>query len=232
MQNQYGGALREWRAKRRLSQLDLSLSAGVSSRHIAFLETGRARPSRAMVMQLGEALNVPRAERNRMLDAAGFRPAWTERHQDSGEMAPVMDAMRRIMDRHDPYPAFALDRHWRIVSANQSGAFVLSAFGLETGGSLLDAMMESGRAREMIENWPEVAAHMLTRLRTESAVFRRRRRAGPRRRAAGCRPGPCQAALCRRHASHHPGPLPARRPNLFGFLNHRPVWLSGGHRAR
>ena len=171
MQNQFGGALREWRARRRVSQLDLSLSAGVSSRHIAFLETGRARPSRAMVMRLGEALNVPRAERNRMLDAAGFRPAWTERRQDSSEMAPVMDAMRRIMDRHDPYPAFALDRHWRAVSANQSGAFVLSAFGLETGGSLLDAMMESGRAQEMIENWPEVAAHMLTRLRTESAHF-------------------------------------------------------------
>ncbi len=171
MQNQYGGALREWRAKRRLSQLDLSLTAGVSARHIAFLETGRARPSRAMVMQLGEALNVPRAERNRMLDAAGFRPTWTVRRPDSGEMAPVMDAMRRIMDRHDPYPAFALDRHWNAVSANQSGAFVLSAFGLTVGGSLLEAMLESGRARDLIENWQEVAAHLVTRLRTESAHF-------------------------------------------------------------
>jgi transcriptional regulator with XRE-family HTH domain len=75
MNNGYGGALREWRGKRKLSQLDLSLSANVSARHIAFLETGRARPSRAMVMQLSEALEVPRAERNRMLDAAGFRPA-------------------------------------------------------------------------------------------------------------------------------------------------------------
>jgi transcriptional regulator with XRE-family HTH domain len=169
MANAFGSALKEWRGRRRVSQLELSLSANVSARHIAFLETGRARPSRAMVMHLGEALDMPRTERNRMLDAAGFRPAWSARKLDSEGMEPVRRAIDRVIERHDPYPAFVIDRHWNIVTANQTGATVLAAFGLATGGSMLDAMLEPGRAAELIENWPEVCAHMIARLRTESA---------------------------------------------------------------
>jgi transcriptional regulator with XRE-family HTH domain len=165
----YGNALREWRGKRKLSQLDLSLCANVSARHIAFLETGRSRPSRAMVMHLGEALEVPRGERNRMLDAAGFRPAWVSRPLSAAELDPVRRAIARVTDRHDPYPALVVDRHWNIVSANRSGALVLAAFGVADGDSILSAMLEPGRAETMIENWPEVAAHTLARLRTESA---------------------------------------------------------------
>jgi transcriptional regulator with XRE-family HTH domain len=169
MNNGYGGALREWRGKRKLSQLDLSLSANVSARHIAFLETGRSRPSRAMVMQLSEALEVPRAERNRMLDAAGFRPAWLERPLSADDMEPVRRAIGRIIERHDPYPAFVIDRHWNIMTANRSGALLLSAFGIAIGDSMLTAILEPGHAESMIENWPEVAAMTLARLRTESA---------------------------------------------------------------
>jgi transcriptional regulator with XRE-family HTH domain len=169
MDNAFGTALKEWRRRRRISQLQLSLAANVSARHIAFLETGRARPSRAMVMHLGEALEVPRAERNRMLDSAGFRPAWSARRLDGEDMEPVRRAIARIIERHDPYPAFVIDRHWTVVTANRSGAMVLAAFGIGEGGSMLDAMLEPGRAAALIENWPEVAAHMIARLRTESA---------------------------------------------------------------
>ena len=169
MADAFGSALKEWRGRRRVSQLELSLAANVSARHIAFLETGRARPSRAMVMHLGEALDMPRAERNRMLDAAGFRPAFAARPLDSAEMNPVRRAIARVIERHDPYPAFVIDRHWRVVTANQTGAAVLGAFGLAAGGSMLDAMLEPGRAAAVIENWPEVCAHMIARLRTESA---------------------------------------------------------------
>lgn len=169
LHNGYGSALREWRGKRKLSQLELSLSADVSARHIAFLETGRSRPSRAMVMQLGEALDVPRAERNRMLDAAGFRPAWVSRPLSAEDLDPVRRAIARVIDRHDPYPALVVDRHWNIVTANKCGALVLAAFGVAGGDSILSAMLEPGRAESMIENWPEVAAHTLARLRTESA---------------------------------------------------------------
>jgi transcriptional regulator with XRE-family HTH domain len=169
MDNGFGAALKEWRGKRRISQLQLSLSANVSARHIAFLETGRARPSRSMVMHLGEALDVPRSERNRMLDSAGFRPAWSARALDVAEMEPVRLAIARIIERHDPYPAFVIDRHWIIVTANQSGAMVLTAFGIGVGGSMLEAMLDPGRAEALIDNWPEVAAHVFMRLRTESA---------------------------------------------------------------
>lgn len=165
----FGTVLKEWRGRRRFSQLDLALAANVSSRHLAFLETGRARPSRTMVMQLAEALDMPRGERNRLLDSAGFRPAWRERPSDAGDLDLVHAAIRHMIDRHDPYPAFVIDRHWRVVTANRSGHLVLSAFGLGNGDSMLEAMLESGRAASLIENWPEVAAHMLSRLRTESA---------------------------------------------------------------
>ncbi|MGL4490765.1 MAG: hypothetical protein ACRCU5_15105, partial [Rhizobiaceae bacterium] len=124
---------------------------------------------RAMVMQLGEALDVPRAERNRMLDAAGFRPAWAARELSSDDMAPVRLSIARLIERHDPYPALVIDRHWNIISTNQAGALVLAAFGVAIGDSILRTMLEPGRAASLIENWPEVAAHTLARLRTESA---------------------------------------------------------------
>lgn len=166
--NGFGAVLKEWRGKRRLSQMELGLTANVSARHIAFLETGRARPSRSMVMQLGEALAVPRAERNRLLDAAGFRAAWARRELDNGDMEPVRRAISHMIERHEPYPAFVIDRHWTIITANRPGFAILSAFDISAGGSLLDAMLEPGRAAAIIENWPEVAAHMVSRLRTES----------------------------------------------------------------
>lgn len=169
MEAGFGDVLKEWRGMRRMSQLDLGLAANVSARHISFLETGRARPSQPMVLQLAETLDIPRPERNRLLNAAGFRAAYASRALDDAEMAPVNAAIGRIVDRHDPYPAFVLDRHWRLVRANASGTMVMASFGIGEGDSMLDAMTEPGRGAAMIENWGEVAAHMVSRLRTESA---------------------------------------------------------------
>jgi transcriptional regulator with XRE-family HTH domain len=168
-ENPFGSALREWRARRRMSQLELGLAANVSARHVAFLETGRSRPSRNMAMQLGEALEMPRGERNRLLEAAGFRAPWSARPLDGEEMTPVRKAIARMTRNHDPWPAVVLDRHWRLLEANRSGGAVFSALGVAIGGSALDAFVHGERARAMIENWPEVARHLLQRLRTESA---------------------------------------------------------------
>src|SRR5919199_2265071 len=100
-----GALLRDWRRRRRLSQLDLALEAGVSARHLSFLETGRSKPSREMVLHLSEQLDVPLRDRNQLLLAAGFAPAYSERPLDAPDMAAVRDALDRILEGHEPYPA-------------------------------------------------------------------------------------------------------------------------------
>lgn len=161
--------LKTWRGQRRLSQLQLALEAGVSSRHIAFLETGRARPSRAMVLRLGEALDIPRADRNLMLHAAGFRAAYGRRSFDDEALAPVRRAISRMIRGHQPYPAFVFDRRWTILDANVSGQMMLSGFGLSEGDSFLRFLLRPGKGAELVENWDEVAAHLSSRFRLESA---------------------------------------------------------------
>lgn len=164
----FGRHLKDWRARRRISQLQLALVAEVSARHIAFLETGRAKPSRSMILRLGEALEMPRTERNRMLDAAGFRPAYVARAPDSAAMAPIRQAIAHMISRHAPYPAFVFDRHWRVLDANATGRSMLSLFGLQPGDSFIDFLLHPGRGEAMVENWGEVAAHLLSRFRLES----------------------------------------------------------------
>jgi transcriptional regulator with XRE-family HTH domain len=111
--------LRDWRQKRRWSQLDLALTSGVSQRHISFLESSRANPSRAMILQLSEALDVPLRERNQWLTAAGFAPLYRTRTLDDPQMAQVMGAVRMMLSAHEPYPALALDRAWNVLIANR-----------------------------------------------------------------------------------------------------------------
>lgn len=160
--------LRTWRGRRRMSQLQLALEADVSARHLAFLETGRAKPSRAMVLRLGEALDIPRTDRNLMLDAAGFRPAYGLRSFDSEAMAPVMKAIRHMIRGHTPYPAFVFDRHWTVLDSNDSGRAMLVGFGLATGDSFIEFLLSPGRGEALVENWGEVAAHLASRFRLES----------------------------------------------------------------
>lgn len=116
----FGTELHSWRTHRGLSQLDLALDAGVSSRHLSFLETGRARPSRAMVIRLMDTRTIPVRFRNRILAAAGFAPAYTERRFDEKEMAPVRRTLRLLLERHEPFPAYAMDGSWNIVDANRA----------------------------------------------------------------------------------------------------------------
>lgn len=169
METSFGALLKDWRGRRRVSQLDLSLTADVSARHIAFLETGRSKPSRDMVVQLSEALSIPRADRNMLLNAAGFAPAYRRRELSDKEMAHVEAAVSWTLERHDPFPAMAVDRHWRIVKANRCFSMLLEGIGLGPGDSLLEAAINSSAMREAVEDWPEVARHMSVRLRTESA---------------------------------------------------------------
>lgn len=171
MQNGFGAALKEWRGQRRMSQLALGLTANVSARHISFLETGRSRPSRLMVGMLCESLDLPHGARNALLTAAGFAPAYQRRDFDAEDMASIRSAVEWTLTRHDPYPAFALDRHWRIVTYNRSAGFLLGAVGLDEGDSLLDALLDPQRLGVVLENWRDVARHVAVRLRTESAHF-------------------------------------------------------------
>ena len=119
-----GELLRDWRTRRRLSQLDLAVGAGVSTRHLSCVETGRSRPSPELVLSLAEHLEVPLRERNALLLAAGYAPRYRESSLDDDAMAPVRSSIQRMLDAHDPFPALVVDRRWNLVMANAA------AFGL------------------------------------------------------------------------------------------------------
>ena len=115
-----GPLLREWRERRRLSQLELALDAGVSARHLSFVETGRSRPSPEMVLLLAEELEVPLRDRNQLLLAAGYAPVYGERRLDDPDMQPVREALDLVLRAHEPFPAVVIDRGWNMVAANRS----------------------------------------------------------------------------------------------------------------
>ncbi len=123
---QIGPLLRDWRQQRRLSQLDLALEAGISARHLSFVETARAKPSPEMVLHLAEELKVPLRERNRLLLAAGYAPLYEERSLDDPDMRSVQQAVQLVLDGHDPYPAIAVD-HGSALVAHNRGAELLMA---------------------------------------------------------------------------------------------------------
>lgn len=115
-----GEHLRSWRQRRRMSQLDLACDADISTRHVSFLETGRARPSRDMLLHLAERLEVPLRERNVLLVAAGFAPVFAERPLNDPALAAAREAVGLVLAAHEPYPAIAVDRHWTLVAANRA----------------------------------------------------------------------------------------------------------------
>jgi transcriptional regulator with XRE-family HTH domain len=121
-----GDLLRDWRQRRRLSQLDLSLEAEISTRHLSFLETGRSAPSRDMVLRLAERLEVPLRERNRLLTAAGYAPVFPERPLSDPALRGAREAIDLVLKGHEPYPALAIDRHWTLVAANGAVAPLLA----------------------------------------------------------------------------------------------------------
>ena len=113
-----GPLLREWRGRRRLTQLELALDAGVSARHLSFVETGRSKPGREMLLAVAEQLQIPFRERNQLLLAAGHAPAFPERPLADPELAPVREALDRILAAHEPYPGVIFDRAWNLVATN------------------------------------------------------------------------------------------------------------------
>src|ERR1700689_5957388 len=165
-----GGLLRQWRQRRRLSQLDLACEAGISTRHLSFVETGRAHPSREMVLHLSEQLDVPVRERNVLLVAAGYAPIFPERPLADPALAAARAAIDLVLERQKPYPAFALDRHWRIVASNAALPELYDGVAPDLLQPPVNAMRLSLHPRGLaprIANLAEWRAHLLCRLRRE-----------------------------------------------------------------
>jgi len=162
-----GTLLRDWRLRRRLSQLDLSLEAGVSARHLSFVETGRSRPSADMVLLLAERLEVPLRDRNQLLLAAGFAPVYGQHDLDAPEMGPVREALELVLRGHDPYPAVVVDRHWGMVAGNEAIALLTAGVApalLEPPVNVLRLSLHPDGMAPRIANLPQWRAHLLDRL--------------------------------------------------------------------
>ena len=167
-----GTLLQYWRRARNLSQLALALEAEVSPRHLCFLETGRAKPSREMILLLADTLAVPLRERNALLLAAGFAPMFHESTLDAPELAPVRTAIDAILTQQQPYPAVVMNRHWQIVRTNRAAA---TFFGLLLAGrtpagadNVLRLMFHPDGLRPAIENWEAVGQALIQRVHREA----------------------------------------------------------------
>ncbi|WP_033260879.1 helix-turn-helix domain-containing protein [Amycolatopsis vancoresmycina] len=162
-----GELLREWRDRRRISQLDLAISADISTRHLSFVETGRSKPSRDMVLRLGEHLDVPLRDRNRLLLAAGYAPAYTETALGDPELDAVRRAVRQLLAGHDPYPAAVVDRNWNLVDANAGVGLFVAGVAPELTTNVLRATLHPDGMAPHILNLGEWRAHLLGRLRRQ-----------------------------------------------------------------
>lgn len=168
-----GPLLRSWRQRRRLSQLDLANQAGVTSRHLSFVETGRSKPSREMVLHLAEHLDVPLRERNNMLIAAGYAPTFRETDLDDPGFQPVKDALDRVLAGHMPYPAIVVDRHWALVAANAAAGVLIEGIApelLEPPVNVLRVSLHPKGLAPRIVNIDEWTEHILGRLRRQVLV--------------------------------------------------------------
>ena len=167
-----GSLLREWRIARRISQLELALTAEISARHLSCLETGKAQPSREMVIRLADTLGVPLRERNTWLVAAGYAPFYPERQLAAPELAQVRHAIECILEQQEPYPAFVLNRHWDVVMVNRA-AMRISHYvmrGRESSHSnMLRQIFDPNDFRSTIANWEEIASELLRHLHNEVA---------------------------------------------------------------
>ena len=166
-----GHLLRSWRQRRRLTQLDLASSSQVSTKHLSFVETGRARPTREMILHLCESLDVPLRHRNELLLAGGFAPAFPEHGLTDAPMAAISDAVNRILDAHDPYPAVVVDRHWELVAANQAAGLLMEGSAghlLEPPANVLRLSLHPDGLAPRIVNLPAWRAHLLGRLERQA----------------------------------------------------------------
>ena len=168
-----GTLLRDWRLRRRLSQLDLAGDAELSTRHLSFVETGRAAPSREMVIRLANRLDVPLRERNRLLVAAGFAPMYGERGLDEPAMAAARQAIDLVLRGHEPYPALAVDRHWTLVSYNRAVPLLMAGADpalLQPPVNVLRLSLHPGGLAPRIVNLAAWRMHVLHRLQQQIAA--------------------------------------------------------------
>jgi transcriptional regulator with XRE-family HTH domain len=162
-----GRLLREWRGTRRMSQLELSAQAGVSARHLSFVETGRSRPTREMILRLAQELDVPLRSRNELLLAGGFAPAYGERALGGPQLATVLASLRDVLAGHEPYPAVLIDRHWTMIDANAATARLLADAAphlLEPPVNVLRLSLHPDGLAPRITNLAEWRTHVLHRL--------------------------------------------------------------------
>jgi transcriptional regulator with XRE-family HTH domain len=165
-----GDILRDWRQRRRLSQLELALEAGVSSRHISFMETGRAQPSRDMLLRLAKRLDIPLRERNTLLVAGGYAPVYAERPLDDPALAEAMRAVNLVLMGHEPYPAVAIDRHWHLVAANRTIAPLLAGVApplLTPPVNVLRVALHPEGLAPRTVNFAQWRGHLIDRLRAQ-----------------------------------------------------------------
>ncbi len=171
--NRAGALLRDWRRRRRLSQLDLALEAGISARHLSFVETGRAKPSATMLLRLADELEVPLRDRNQLLLAAGYAPRYGERSLADAELAPVREALGHVLTGHEPYPALAVDRGWNLIASNAALGPLLEGVSPDLLAPPVNVMRialhPDGMAPQVI-NLGEWRAHLLHRLERDIAL--------------------------------------------------------------
>jgi transcriptional regulator with XRE-family HTH domain len=174
----FGLLLKQWRSQRGFSQLDLAVVSQVSQRHISFLESGRAKPSREMVLQLADVLEIPLRQQNLMLTAAGFAPIHAETDLSASEMAPIRKALDFMLQQQEPYPAIVVDRYWNLLLTNNAATQLLAAFitpeQLQTHFyrdgkiNLMRAMFHPQGFRPFVVNWEDFSGHLLQRLHREA----------------------------------------------------------------
>jgi transcriptional regulator with XRE-family HTH domain len=168
-----GGLLRTWRARRRMSQLDLSSLADVSTRHLSYVETGRSSPSRELVLHLARHLDVPLREQNDLLIAAGYAPAFSRLDLDDPAMRPVVTALQTMLAGSEPNPTLVMDRHWNLVMANEAALAMTAGVAthlLEPQLNVIELTLHPDGLAPRITNLDEVAAHLIHRIRRQHAV--------------------------------------------------------------
>jgi transcriptional regulator with XRE-family HTH domain len=165
-----GDLLREWRQRRRISQLDLAGDAAISTRHLSFIETGRSTPSREVVLRLAEQLDVPLRARNALLTAAGYAPVFAERPLDDPALALARQAIDRLLVAHEPFPALAVDRHWTLVAGNRAATQLMTvadAALLQPPVNVLRLSLHPRGLASRIDNLYEWRGHVVGRLRRQ-----------------------------------------------------------------
>ncbi len=170
--NQLGTLLRHWRNIRGKNQLDLSIQAELSQRHISFIESGRSVPSRQVLMKIAQALDVPLRDRNVLLLSAGYAPAYSQAAWNSGQMQSVTRALERILRRNEPFPALVMDRYWNVLMTNEATPRFFNCFidmSQRTGPqNILHLLFDPKGMRPFVDNWEEVAGSLIQRVHFEA----------------------------------------------------------------